>query len=335
LLEHVPCNVCGSESYRLLYEKRDPLSHNCFKVVQCSQCGLGYVNPRPHREEMKHYYQGEYYVKRFSRKGGGIISNRGTVLKAYNFYLRRFSRYYPDRVLEAEKRMCTCQHYGKGKGRLLDIGCANGDFLKIMEDSGFEVHGLEFSDHFINKYGLDIVRGDLLDAGYNADSFDIITMWAVLEHVYDPVGYLREISRIMKPSGTLIFLVPNLKSIPFGVCHNDDIPRHLYIFSSQTIKRMLTLSNLKLKALIHSNSMFYGGVRGCLIQLVLRSFRFTSEEINNLNKPIVELLAQREIGLTRYCVILLSLVDAVASFFLTPLLCMLRFNGIIVVVAEK
>lgn len=333
MLESISCNVCESKLYRPLYKKKDPISNCYFKVVMCSQCGLGYVNPRPSLEEMKNYYQKEYYVKRFDRVEGITKNNLSILFRLYNYYWRRFSRYYPDRVLKTEKRICNL--YAKSKGKLLDIGCANGDFLKVMEEDGFEVYGLEFSDHFINKYGFDIFEGNLLEASYSDNSYNLITMWAVLEHVYDPMGYLKEISKILRPGGIVIFLVPNLKSIPFGVCHNDDIPRHLYVFSPQTVKRMLKMSNLKLKAIIHNNSIFYGGIRGCLIQFVLRSLGFTPEKIDCLNRPIVELLTKSKLGLIRYFVIFLSLVDAVASFFLTPVLCILRYNGIIVVVAEK
>lgn len=332
-LEDVMCNVCGSGSYRFLYKKMDSISHQYFNVVVCSQCGLGYVNPRPSPEVMKNYYQENYYLNRFSENKGVPSGDRTILVKLYKFYWRQFSRFYPHRVLKTEKKFCSL--YTKGKGKLLDIGCANGDFLKIMEDSDFEVYGLEFSDRFINKYGLNIFRGSLFDAAYDTHSFDLVTMWAVLEHVSDPMEYLKEIHRILKPGGVVIFLVPNLRSIPFGLCHNDDIPRHLYIFSPGTIRKMLTLSNLKLKALIHSNSIFYGGVRGCVIQLTLRVLHFDPERIDDLNKPIAELLTKKELGLVRYFVILLSLADALTSFFLTPLLCFLRYNGIIIVVAEK
>ena len=117
--------------------------------------------------------------------------------------------------------------------------------------------------------------------------------------------------------------------------YNDDIPRHLYLFSPRTIERMLTLSNLKLKALMHNNSIFYGGMRGCIIQLTLRALGFDPERVDELNKPIVELLTKRDLGLVRYFVILLSLADALTSFVLTPILSLLRYNGIMVVVAEK
>jgi len=281
------CNVCGSGSYRFLYKKRDPISRQYFNVVACSQCGLGYVNPRPSSEMMKDYYQSNYYCNRFN-DSKAIPAGGDTFLgKLYKLYWKIFSRYYPPRVLKTEKDICA--RYTKGRGELLDIGCANGDFLKVMQDSGFEVCGLEFSDHFINKYGLNIFKGELVNAHYDTQRFDLVTMWAVLEHVSDPMGYLKEINRILKPGGKVIFLVPNLKSIPFGICHNDDIPRHLYLFSPTTMERMLTQSNFKLKALIHHNAIFSGGVRGCTIQLALRALGCDPERIDQLNRPVVEL----------------------------------------------
>ena len=318
MLENVVCNVCGSASYRFLYKKKDPLSRQYFNVVMCSKCDLGFVNPRPPSEMMKNYYHAHYYLNRFDDKKGLPEKKKTGLVKLYEFFWRKCSRYYPPRVLKTEKDICN--RYIKDRGKLLDIGCANGDFLKVMQDSGFEVCGLEFSDHFINKFGLDIFKGRLFDAPYGAHCFHLVTMWAVLEHVDDPMGYLKEIYRILKPGGVVIFLVPNLRSVPFGICHNDDIPRHLYLFSPKTIEEMLTRSHLTLRALIHTNSIFYGGMRGCVIQLVLRALGVGAERIEALNKPIVELLTNKELGIVRYCAILLSLADALVSFFLTPLL---------------
>ena len=333
MLESVPCNICGSDSYRPLFKKKDPISNRYFDVVICSRCGLGYVNPRPLPEVMKSYYQENYYLNRFARDNKLARGNQGIIFRLYEFYRRKFSRYYPDRVLATERKICN--FYKKEKGKLLDIGCANGDFLKIMKDDNFEVSGLEFSDHFVNKYGLEIFKGNLTDADYDNDCFDMVTMWAVLEHVSDPMSYLQEIYRILKPGGVVIFLVPNLSSVRFGLCHNDDIPRHLYLFSPRTIRKLLKLSDLKLKAIIHNNSIFYGGIRGCLLQMVLRGLGFDCEKVDDLNKPIVDLLVRKELGPARYFVALLSLADVIVSIVLTPLLRLFRYNGVIIVIAEK
>ena len=109
-------------------------------------------------------------------------------------------------------------------GRVLDIGCYKGEFLQCMRSKGWDVHGLEFHTRPPNLFDLPIHYGPLETAPFEAASFDLVTIWAVLEHVYDPRRTLEAVRGILRPGGRVVILVPNFNSIPARVMRHDDVP---------------------------------------------------------------------------------------------------------------
>ena len=140
-------------------------------------------------------------------------------------------------------------------GRLLDVGCGDGSFLGLAQQNGWIVSGTECSDYaakFVGeKLGIPVFCGELGTAGYPGDFFDVVTMWHVLEHVTDPRGYLREIHRILKPSGLLVLAVPIVDDLAMQAAYRfikrkkmrlfspTDREVHLYHFSPKTISAYL------------------------------------------------------------------------------------------------
>lgn len=141
------------------------------------------------------------------------------------------------------------------RGRLLDVGCATGAFLQLAQQNGWEVAGTEYSQYAAafakNLLKTDIFCGHLADAKFEEASFDVVTFWHVLEHVNDPMGYLREAYRVLKPSGLLVIAVPNVndhimqivyrivKGRRFKLFSREDREVHLFHFSADTLRRYL------------------------------------------------------------------------------------------------
>lgn len=228
-LEYVKCNLCGNDKCDILYKKPDTrfhISDIMFNVVKCTSCGLAFVNPRPTPEKMELFYPKEYYEKR------GI----------------EYERYRYEREAEFLESMKP--------GRVLDIGCANGGFLKILEERGWDVFGMDYLNRGENPYGLDIRYGDLKDIRYPSNYFDVITAWAVFEHLHNPMVYFKEVARILKPSGHFVFLVTNINSIWSRYAYCEDIPRHLYFYSRRTLSEYAKKINFKIINVDHSNKIF-------------------------------------------------------------------------------
>jgi SAM-dependent methyltransferase len=129
----------------------------------------------------------------------------------------------------------------------LDVGANDGFFLHLARQSGWDVQGVEIAEsaaaYAREVFDLDVFVGQLTEANFPDQAFDVVTFWHVLEHVHDPLGHLQETYRILKPGGLLIVEVPNISSWQarlFGARWRAlDTPRHLYHFSPDSLKAML------------------------------------------------------------------------------------------------
>jgi 2-polyprenyl-3-methyl-5-hydroxy-6-metoxy-1,4-benzoquinol methylase len=256
-LQYVRCHLCGQDRTRLLFRRRDArllVSAQSFDVVQCRSCSVVYVNPRPTETEIQRYYTSEFYEADLSPEQA-LESNRPR--------------------LEAMYR-CV-QHLSSG--RLLDIGCYKGEFLRVMQIHGWQVHGVEFHPRPPNLFELDIHYGSLDTACFQPHSFDLVTMWAVLEHVYEPKKMLQNIHKLLRPAGRLIILVPNFNSIPARFMRHDDVPRHVTMFSKRTLSEMLAITGYQPRSFWCSQDVYSGSVRGFLNFLVKRLAGETMDQI--------------------------------------------------------
>ena len=130
--------------------------------------------------------------------------------------------------------------------RILDIGCGSGDQMALWLECGRLAMGLDISPFAVAKgeeRGLRIFTGEVQDADYPTDHFDIVYANHVLEHAMDPNTMLDGIWRVLKPGGTLIIGVPNISSISFRIFkakwYHLDVPRHLLHFSPKTLTSLL------------------------------------------------------------------------------------------------
>lgn len=236
-IESVPCDFCGSSDTRILFEGRDRLLGlpGKFYMIQCNKCGLIRQNPRPTQATINVYYPPNY--EPFSP----AIDDEPL--------LRRLDRRY------GMNKRCRAIIRRQVSGKLLDVGCATGNFLYEMSKyDGWQVMGVE-PDHYASNYarerlGLDVRTCTFQEANLPPDTFDVVTMWNVLEHLHYPMAGLAEVSRILKTGGWFVFSVPNLEGLGvklFGpLWMGWEMPRHLYLFPRSTLVRMLREVGLKM-----------------------------------------------------------------------------------------
>ena len=219
------CNICGSQDKKILEW------HDEHKVVKCLGCGFVYLAPLPNQASLAEYYQEEYFKP-------WISTYQESRLK---FFIKRWEK--------IEKPALAA------KGKILDVGCGPGEFLSFAKKAGWETFGTEISAfaaaHATKQFGLNVFTGDLKDANFADNTFDIVTIWHVLEHMPDPSATLREINRIIKPSGVLVIAVPNLnnyiymlayvmfklKKMKLFVMGEREI--HVSFFTSKTLRNLL------------------------------------------------------------------------------------------------
>jgi SAM-dependent methyltransferase len=225
-METVPCALCGSTTAETVLERADRFSGERFRLQRCDQCGLLYVNPRPRVDEIAAYYPEEYEPY----QEGGSASPLTTWRARQGQKIKR-------RFVEAHARA----------GRLLDVGCATGDFVGHMASHGWEVQGIEISPQAAQiareRYGVPVHTGRVAEAGVPEGSLDVVTLWDVIEHLHDPPAELRNLHALLAPGGLLVVTVPNLQSWDrriFGMHWIGwDLPRHLYAFPAGPLARML------------------------------------------------------------------------------------------------
>ncbi len=281
-MESVVCNLCGTADSTTLYTLPDYLLDRKDATaifVQCNSCGLIYQNPRPTLEEMRVHYPREY--DSYSAKP----PKSWLAKQAFDYGLTKRAR------LVARSK-CS--------GRLLDIGCSTGDFLRQMaEDGAWEPFGVEWNEYpariACERYGLNVKVGTLEQAAFADEFFDVVTLWDVMEHFHNPVASLREIHRVLKADGLLIIRLPNANSRDaklFGCCWAGwDPPRHLYVFTPSTLKTLLRnagFSDSTWSSGSGGNAMFNLSLRFCAAsQPRLERFNLLTRLFQN---PIVQLL---------------------------------------------
>lgn len=261
---HTICNLCGNDETRFLHDvgvRKDGVVDK-FMIVECKHCGLVYLNPRPTKETILTYYQdSDYYAwqnnVRLSYKQKlkyMVIEELGQYPQLRRFFVVKWLRKLTVAILKHHVSIFV--PYAK-EGEVLDIGCGSGQFLQWLAAHGFHAHGVEISQlaaQRARQIGLDVYCGELVDAQYPDDFFDVVIANHVLEHVYDPVGLIREVARILKPNGLFIIGVPNIESYEYRVFGMDwgplEVPQHTYHFSYNTLNAMLQRNNFSVEKTI-------------------------------------------------------------------------------------
>jgi SAM-dependent methyltransferase len=219
------CAHCGCQESRPVLSSVDRLYGNTgvFTLIGCSRCGLIRLFPFPTPEESASYYPSEYkeYVA-----PPRLDSNPVRRLLRTHGLQRRYRSVIGSR----------------SPGRLLDVGCATGVFLDFAKRRGWTVEGVEpgaAAAYATQVLGLNVHQCDLRSAGLPSGSYDVITMWNVIEHLQDPLADLREARRLLKPDGLLVVATPNAASIDRRLFGSDwafwELPRHNWIFDRHTL----------------------------------------------------------------------------------------------------
>jgi 2-polyprenyl-3-methyl-5-hydroxy-6-metoxy-1,4-benzoquinol methylase len=226
-----------SNKKHFLTVKDHSVSKETFELYQDTDLDMLITSPQPSLESLGKYYESEDYISHTDSK-------RSLFEKAYHFV----------KNIALKNKLQLINSEQVSKGSLLDIGAGTGDFLSVAKNGGWDTTGIEPSDKAkaiaITK-GISFVHStkELADA-----SFDVISMWHVLEHVPDLEYQIKELKRLLKPSGTLIVAVPNFKS--FDAKHYGafwaayDVPIHFWHFSKKAIKLLFQKENMQLQKVL-------------------------------------------------------------------------------------
>ncbi len=227
------CPACGGTESRAIFSGTDRLyrtTTKVFSIVECRRCHLLRLSPMPDPAELRQYYPDNYwYVPEMEAAGQWVERYRRIVLRDHTRFVGRALR--------------ECGETGP----ILDVGCGGGLFLRLMAERGLPVFGLDFcleaaSVAWTNN-GVPAVCGSLSRAPFMPGSVAVVTMFHVLEHLYNPASYLESAHALLKDDGRLVIQVPNAQCWQFLLLGENwsglDVPRHLLTFRPRDLEVLL------------------------------------------------------------------------------------------------
>jgi 2-polyprenyl-3-methyl-5-hydroxy-6-metoxy-1,4-benzoquinol methylase len=259
------CILCNNFNFRTIYQK------DHWQYLRCLNCDLVSLYPRPSQDELMSNYR-DYLPIQPKEIEAWEIMMKPVIVKSAN-------------LIESRVRA--------GSRRLLDIGCGYGFFLKEMESRGWMVEGIEISQtgrqYAHDKWDIHVHSQPLEDLSIPENSFDVITLFYVIEHVLDPLSLLMEVKRVIKPGGLILLRWPHSTPIvrmlgplaqKLDLYHT---PYHLYDFSPKTMEKILrTCGVAEIETMILGNtrtpnrfarwvSVIFGGLGEALCYLSRRN----------------------------------------------------------------
>ena len=221
------CILCNGSNFRIIFQKEQ------WQYFRCLNCRLVSLHPMPTLQELVRNYK-NYLPLQPEKIIGWEKMMKPIIVKSANLIKSRAST---------------------ERGRLLDIGCGYGFFLQEMKSRGWQIEGIEISrvggQYAQDKWDIHVHYQQIESLALPENSFDVITLFYVIEHIPDPLGLLREVKRVLKPDGLVLIRWPHSTPIvrllgtvskKLDLYHT---PYHLYDFSPVTIKKLLLLSGFK------------------------------------------------------------------------------------------
>lgn len=231
------CPICDNKSFTNFIVAQDHLvSQDSFAISECTKCKFKMTSPRPMDEELHKYYQSENYISH-TGKGNNIINSIYKIVR--NYTIAQKYKFIKDRVK---------------KGSILDFGCGTGDFLKYFQKKGWIIRGIEPNNEArkiaSEKTNIEIYSKLIKDKS----KYTAITLWHVLEHIPDINQTLELLKTKLDKKGRIFVAVPNCNSLDaqhysqYWAAY--DLPRHLYHFTPDTMKKLMKKHNLKIKEIL-------------------------------------------------------------------------------------
>ena len=241
-MERVVCPLCharAEEAFLTVADRFNTVSGQEYRLVKCQRCDLVYLNPRPVEAFSQKFYEHAGYSPFLSTRAPETAPERLYVtLRRHN---NRWKRKQIEKVLPQ-------------KGKILDVGCGTGEFLAEMRQAGWDARGVEPDAaavaYAIEQLKLRVYIGGLAAVPNVPESYDVITMWHVLEHLYDPHQAIQRARDLLKKGGVLIIAVPNVDSLDRKLYKKNwiafDAPRHVQHFSLKTLRMLCEMHKFEM-----------------------------------------------------------------------------------------
>lgn len=278
------CNICNSNSFSIVYpaqydKEKDPDIVQKYRasgdellidqLVNCNRCRLVFINPR---------IKGDLIVKAYSQGSDEVFVSQA-----------------PARVKTFSDSLKQIEKFSRGR-KILDVGTAGGSFLSAAKSCGWDVYGCEPNKWLASwgkkNYGIDIKLGTLLDQKYKSNSFDVVTLWDVIEHTPDPLAVLKESNRVLRDKGILVVNYPDFASLVARLMGRKWLfltSVHLYYFTPRTINLILRKAGfeiVKIKPYIQRLEFGYIMQRASGVSKIISKIGVCTSKLFGLDKRL-------------------------------------------------
>lgn len=218
------CIACQGSVFQSIYKVKDANQgvEGTWDLMVCKGCGLGFIEPFPSQDQIKSFYDEEFYTNEGQRFQGWIEYIRSLLARIRGKDLNRII---------------------PGKGRLLDYGAGTGHFAQAQRKKGWDVFAIDPYSSKSDK-GYCMLDGDAVKLNFPDDYFDAVTLWYVIEHLRNPDEAIKEFRRVLKPGGILLLAQQDFGSIQAKVFGPRwlilDPPRHIWQFSEINLLKIAT-----------------------------------------------------------------------------------------------
>jgi len=238
IIHYDHCPACGSTDVSFVLKAKDEtVSKEFFEIWQCNNCTLRFTQDVPDEKNIGKYYQSSAYISH-SNTSQGIVNKLYHAVRSI--------------TLQSKRRLVE-KNSGKKTGNLLDVGAGTGAFTSTLQRNGWKAIGLEPDEtartNAKKDFGIELQPIENLSS-LQPNTFDVITLWHVLEHVHNLHTYLDTFYSLLADNGTLIIAVPNYTSYDANAYSANwaayDVPRHLYHFSPESMSLLLKAHQFKM-----------------------------------------------------------------------------------------
>ena len=231
MVTHNKCLVCQSENVKTFLALKDYFkTQEKFEIWECADCSFLFTHKLADETEIGDYYKSEEYFSHSDKKKGFIAS------------LYQIGRKYMlGKKYRAIKHKTNCE-----EKTALDIGSGTGHFIQHLKEKGWKVEGIEMDkdarEYSINEFSLNVRDNNAL-FNEEFEQKDVISLWHVLEHLYNPQKYIERILELLKNDGLLVIALPNANS--WDAKHYKkhwgayDVPRHIWHFTPASFRRLI------------------------------------------------------------------------------------------------
>jgi SAM-dependent methyltransferase len=250
------CSICETGLLEAVFYATDrnlSTTGEKFLVARCSACGVAQTLPQPSEAALSGYYPRSYYPE------------------------PDLARQYYERVVYElhREKLVRLRQFIAG-GRLLDVGCGIGYFVRAAQDAGYEAEGLEWDEdtaaHGRELWKLPIWSGTLSSLDAHESAFDVVTFWQAFEHMQRPREVLERVSALLNPGGVLVIAVPNFSSLQSALFRSRwyhlDLPRHMFHYDPENLSAVVSRHGFRVDRIhFHSREHDWAGILGSVMHL--------------------------------------------------------------------